>query len=106
MSEYTDKIRPHVITYKIGGVDKELFLLSDVNLANLSAGDGNPIEIMDLGLVLQTLSLEQIALDVKSLKKTRLNQYLAILKKMSLNLLVSIGSITKARKGFRLKLCS
>ncbi|MCK6262970.1 adenosylhomocysteinase [Vibrio sp. ZSDE26] len=69
MSEHTDKIRPHVTTYKIEGANKELFILSDANLVNLSAGDGNPIEIMDLGLALQTLSLEQIALDAKSLQK-------------------------------------
>lgn len=33
--------------------------MSDANLVNLSAGNGNPIEVMDLGLALQTLSLEK-----------------------------------------------
>lgn len=40
---------------------KRIFLVSKGNLVNLSAADGNPIEIMDLGLALQSLSLEQLA---------------------------------------------
>ncbi|MGF1731567.1 adenosylhomocysteinase [Photobacterium kasasachensis] len=69
MSSTQERIRPHVTSYQIGENQKQLFLLSDANLVNLSAGDGNPIEIMDLGLALQTLSLERIALDAKSLTK-------------------------------------
>ena len=41
---------------------KKFFLLAQGNLINLAGGDGNPIEVMDLGLALQTLSLERIAL--------------------------------------------
>ena len=41
---------------------KKFFLLAQGNLINLAGGDGNPIEVMDLGLALQTLSLECIAL--------------------------------------------
>ncbi len=41
---------------------KKFFLLARGNLINLAGGDGNPIEVMDLGLALQTLSLECIAL--------------------------------------------
>ena len=37
------------------------------NLINLAGGDGNPIEVMDLGLALQTLSLECIALSANTL---------------------------------------
>ncbi|QQX81314.1 adenosylhomocysteinase [Shewanella sp. KX20019] len=66
MSESKDKIRPHVTAYQLA--DKQLFVLSDANLVNLSAGDGNPIEIMDLGLALQSLSLERIAINRGSLQ--------------------------------------
>ncbi|PSW11373.1 adenosylhomocysteinase [Photobacterium sanctipauli] len=66
MSQGQDKIRPHVTAYQLE--DKQLFVLSDANLVNLSAGDGNPIEIMDLGLALQSLSLERIALNRDSLQ--------------------------------------
>lgn len=40
---------------------RHIFLLSNGNLVNLAAGDGNPIEIMDLGLALQSLSLAELA---------------------------------------------
>ncbi|WP_392342085.1 adenosylhomocysteinase (plasmid) [Phaeobacter sp. BS23] len=40
---------------------RRIFLLSNGNLVNLAAGDGNPIEVMDLGLALQSLSLERLA---------------------------------------------
>jgi len=65
MSESVDKIRPQISNYQLK--EKNLFVLSDANLVNLAAGDGNPIEIMDLGLALQSLSLERIALNAKSL---------------------------------------
>ena len=58
LSEDEYKIRDHVTCFNMG--DKKVFLLSDGNLVNLSAGDGNPIEIMDLGLALQSLSLEYL----------------------------------------------
>jgi adenosylhomocysteinase len=46
------------VTFKDG---RRIFLLSNGNLVNLAAGDGNPIEVMDLGLALQSLSLERLA---------------------------------------------
>ena len=46
---------------------KNFFLLAQGNLINLAGGDGNPIEVMDLGLALQTLSLECIALGARTL---------------------------------------
>lgn len=47
---------------------KKYFLLAQGNLINLAGGDGNPIEVMDLGLALQTLSLKCIALSAETLK--------------------------------------
>ncbi len=46
---------------------RKFFLLAQGNLINLAGGDGNPIEVMDLGLALQTLSLECIALGAGTL---------------------------------------
>jgi adenosylhomocysteinase len=46
---------------------KKFFLLAKGNLINLAGGDGNPIEVMDLGLALQTLSLECLALRAATL---------------------------------------
>ena len=46
---------------------KKFFLLAQGNLINLAGGDGNPIEVMVLGLALQALSLECFALRAGSL---------------------------------------
>jgi len=60
-------LRPNIeqLTLNSG---KKYFLLAQGNLINLAGGDGNPIEVMDLGLALQTLSLECIALNAKALR--------------------------------------
>lgn len=55
-----EKLNDHVIRYSMSS-GKSLFLLGEGNLINLAAGDGNPIEIMDLGLALQSLSLARLA---------------------------------------------
>jgi adenosylhomocysteinase len=67
MAESVHTIRPNIeqLTLPSG---KKYFLLAKGNLINLAGGDGNPIEVMDLGLALQTLSLECIALRAESLK--------------------------------------
>ena len=59
-------LRPNIeqLTFDSG---KKYFLLAQGNLINLAGGDGNPIEVMDLGLALQTLSLECIALGAQPL---------------------------------------
>lgn len=61
MAATTHTLRPNIeqLTLESG---KKFFLLAQGNLINLAGGDGNPIEVMDLGLALQTLSLECIAL--------------------------------------------
>ncbi len=53
---------------KLTFADKHVFVLENASPLNLSAGDGNPIEIMDLGLGLQTLCAIEIVTNVKSLK--------------------------------------
>lgn len=44
-----------------------IYLLSQGNLVNLAAGDGSLIEVMDLGLALQLLSLAYLAKNADSL---------------------------------------
>ncbi|HAV0157987.1 TPA: adenosylhomocysteinase [Salmonella enterica] len=68
LSESKEEIIPKICKYHLKS-GKQLFLMSDANLVNLSAGNGNPVEVMDLGLALQTLSLERIAQNSKSLQK-------------------------------------
>lgn len=59
LSESVRQIKAEITEYTLRG-GKKVFLLSDGNLVNLAAGDGNPIEIMDLGLAMQSLSLEYL----------------------------------------------
>lgn len=47
--------------------DKKVFILENAHPLNLSAADGNPIEIMDLGLGLQSASAHRIIANAKSL---------------------------------------
>ena len=63
-SEYQIRADVEQLTMSSG---KKYFLLARGNLINLAGGDGNPIEVMDLGLALQTLSLEHIALRASEL---------------------------------------
>ena len=48
---------------------KKIYLLGKGRPINLSAGGGNPIEVMDLGLALQTLSLKHIVENCVEMKK-------------------------------------
>ncbi len=54
------RVREHVEQYSLRD-GRQIYLLASANLINLAAGDGNPIEVMDLGLALQSLSLAAIA---------------------------------------------
>ncbi len=52
------KVKAGIMKYKMGS--KSIFILENANPLNLSAADGNPIEIMDLGLGLQSSSADKI----------------------------------------------
>ena len=62
------EIRPEIVEYTLDE-GKKVFLLSRGNLLNLAAGDGNPIEIMDLGLAMQALTLQYLVENRASLPK-------------------------------------
>lgn len=62
----TVQVREHVEALRLKD-GRRLYLVARGNLVNLAAGDGNPVEIMDLGLALQSLSLEQLALRGRAL---------------------------------------
>ena len=57
---------PEIRQFKLKN-GKTIYLFGEGNSINLTAGDGNPIEIMDLGLALQSLSLARLATDSQSL---------------------------------------
>ena len=60
MSASVRALRPDIEEFMLES-GKTFFLLAKGNLINLAGGDGNPIEVMDLGLALQALSLERLA---------------------------------------------
>ncbi len=66
LSVVSDSIMPEIRKFKLDN-GKTVYLLGEGNSVNLTAGDGNPIEIMDLGLALQSLSLACLAKDGQSL---------------------------------------
>ena len=61
-------VRPNIEEY-IGKDGRRIYLLADGRLVNLAAGDGHPIEVMDMSFALQALSLEYLA------KNPRLNNH-------------------------------
>jgi adenosylhomocysteinase len=53
-------VRPHVEEFRFAD-GRRVYLLGDGRLINLAAGQGHPVEIMDLSFALQALSAEHIA---------------------------------------------
>lgn len=53
---------------KLTHSDKSFYIIENASPINLASGDGNPIEIMDLGLGLQSASAIRIIKDSQSLK--------------------------------------
>ena len=66
LSSEPRQIMPDIQKFKLSN-GKIIYLFGKGNSVNLTAGDGNPIEVMDLGLALQSLSLAYLAADSQSL---------------------------------------
>ena len=62
----SNPIMPDIREFRLDN-GKTIYLMGEANAVNLSAGDGNPIEIMDLGLALQSLSLAYLKTNGRSL---------------------------------------
>ncbi len=60
------EIRRFVEEYDLG--DKKLYLLGDGRLINLVAGQGHPVEIMDMSFAIQALTAEYIAKNHENLE--------------------------------------
>ncbi|MGI0130138.1 MAG: adenosylhomocysteinase [Thermoplasmata archaeon] len=59
--------RPHVEEYRFAD-GRRAFLLGEGRLINLAAGQGHPVEIMDLSFALQALSAEHLARHGRSME--------------------------------------
>ncbi|MCS7118857.1 MAG: adenosylhomocysteinase [Archaeoglobaceae archaeon] len=65
MAKSVKEIRSNIKEYDLGG--KKLYLLADGRLVNLVAGDGHPIEVMDMSFSNQALAVRYIAENWKEL---------------------------------------
>lgn len=67
ISKSKREVRPNITEYEVSG--KRLYLIADGRLVNLAAGDGHPVEIMDLSFSVQLLSALRIAKEHKNMEK-------------------------------------
>jgi adenosylhomocysteinase len=58
-AEKKNEVRKNIDEYILKD-GRRIYLLAQGNLVNISAGDGNPVEIMDLSFALQALSIKYI----------------------------------------------
>nr|WP_321503433.1 adenosylhomocysteinase [uncultured Dethiosulfovibrio sp.] len=61
------EVRPNVTCYKMASGNR-LYLLGEGRLVNLAAGDGHPIEIMDLSFALQLMSALHVSRNYGDMK--------------------------------------
>ena len=67
LSKNVRQIRDYVTEYDLG--DKKLYLIAEGRLVNLVAGDGHPIEVMDMSFSDQALAIRYIAENHEKLEK-------------------------------------
>ncbi len=99
----TKRVRKNIDEYTLVN-GKKIYLLGEGRLVNLAAGDGHPVEIMDMTFALQALSLFYIGQNYQNLKSDVYNvpqdidQLVAKYMLESLN--VTIDSLTNEQKDY------
>ncbi len=61
------ELRDHVVEYELAP-ERRVIVIGDGKVVNLSAGEGHPIEIMDLSFAVQALSARQLLLHGREMK--------------------------------------
>ncbi len=96
------EIRRYVEEYDLG--DKKLYLLGDGRLINLVAGQGHPVEIMDMSFSIQALTAEYIAKNHEKLEERvypvpeEIDYKVARLKLKAMN--IEIDELTEEQKRY------
>lgn len=91
LTENIQEARPNIEEYRLKD-GKRLYLLGEGRLVNLAAGDGHPVEIMDLSFAIQALSLQHLNAHHQELAKgvygvpVEIDQRVAELKLASLGI--------------------
>jgi adenosylhomocysteinase len=97
------KVREHVDQYTLKG-GRRLYLLADGRLVNLAAGQGHPVEIMDMSFAIQALALEYLDFSAQSLEPDvydvpdRLDESVARLKLQTMG--VKIDKLSKEQQKY------
>jgi adenosylhomocysteinase len=97
------EVRKNIVEYVMKD-GRKLYLLADGRLVNLAAGDGHPVEVMDLTFALQALSLRHVVRNGKSLEAkvhavpAELDRYVANLRLETLG--IKIDQLTKEQEAY------
>ncbi len=102
MAQDVEVIRNNVKKYKING--KNLFLLADGRLVNLSSAEGHPAMVMDMSFSNQALAAEFIIKNYKNLEKKvykipdEIDYRIAMMKLETMN--IKIDTLTEEQKKY------
>jgi adenosylhomocysteinase len=97
------RVREFVDEYKLPG-GRRAYLIAEGRLMNLAAGQGHPVEIMDMSFSIQALSLEHLVLHHEELKAgvynvpPEIDRKVALLKLKTLG--VEIDELSPAQKKY------
>ena len=96
------EVRPNVVEYVLGG--KQIYVLAEGRLINLSAAEGHPAMVMDMSFANQSLAAEYVVNDHESLEKRvytvpeKIDQHISALKLKSMG--ISIDKLTAEQKKY------
>ncbi len=101
MAKSRKRIRKYVEEYNLG--DRKVYLLGDGRLINLVAGQGHPVEIMDMSFAIQALTAEYIASHKSLAPKVypvpeEIDNYVARLKLKAMG--IKIDELTEEQKRY------
>jgi len=103
MSRSHKKVRESVQAYKLKN-GRTVYLLADGRLVNLAAGQGHPVEIMDMSFSIQALCLEYLTFSAQTLEPEvydvpdHLDELVANLKLQTMG--VKIDKLTKEQQSY------
>ncbi len=103
MSKSHKKVRESVTEYALKD-GRKVYLLADGRLVNLAAGQGHPVEIMDMSFSIQALCLEYLTFSAQTLEPEvydvpdHLDDLVASLKLQTLG--VKIDKLTKEQQAY------
>lgn len=103
VSEFQRLVRPNIVEYTLPG-GKKIYLLAEGRLVNLAAGDGHPVEVMDMTFALQALSLHHLVRNQGKLENRvysvpkEIDHRVAALRLESLNL--ALDSLTEEQQEY------